>query len=108
MLISMKDIILQDLNIFFNVDEFADLHEVNGQQMPVVFDADILKQRASYRDIPIDGVYYAKLVVFVKTASLGKPPVIGSVLRLDGNIFLVSDVSEANGILELTLEANET
>jgi len=106
--ISMKDVIFQDLNTFINIEEFADLHQVNGITMPVVIDADILKQRFSYRDIPMDGVYTGKLVIFLKTANLGKPPAIGSILRLDDNMYLVADVSEANGILELTLEANET
>lgn len=105
---ALKDYFAGDLDVFMSLDEFADIHEVNGQKIPVVLDEDILKTRSSYRDVPMDGVYTGRKVIFIKTASLGKAPAIGSISRIDGKLFLVVEVSEARGVLEITVEANET
>ncbi len=105
---NMKEAILQDLSIFVNIDEFAELHEVNGQTIPVVIDADITKKRLRYRDESYDGVYSGQVVVYVKSADLPGVPAIGSVFRLDGKMYLVANASNEMGILEITLEANET
>ncbi len=104
----MKDLITKDLGIFLNPEEFGQLHDVNGRQVLIVFDADILKERASYRDVPTDGVFTGQVVVFIKSTDLPSMPATGSVLRLDGKMYLVNEVSESMGILEITLEANET
>lgn len=40
---SFKDQIKQDLSdIFLNLDEFADLHRIEGKEVPVVIDSDIM------------------------------------------------------------------
>ena len=51
---SFKDQIRQDLDaVFLNVDEFAELHRIEGKEIPVVVDNDqLVKQigRASCRE----------------------------------------------------------
>ena len=40
---SFKDQIKQDLSdVFLNLDEFADLHRIEGNEAPVVIDSDIM------------------------------------------------------------------
>lgn len=105
----MKDLVIKDLGIFFNPDEFGQLHDVNGRQVLVVFDEDVLKERNVFRNlVPTDGIYTGQVVVYIKSTDLPSMPAIGSVLRLDGKMYLVNEVSESMGILEITLEANET
>ncbi|MGI6436404.1 MAG: hypothetical protein ACOX0F_13845 [Syntrophomonadaceae bacterium] len=103
-----KDSINADLTSFINPDEFGQLHDVNGRQILVVFDADILKEYDAYRNlVPTDGIFTGRGVVFIKSSDL-PTPAIGSVFRLEGKLYLVIEVSESMGILEVTLEANET
>lgn len=104
-----KDSINADLVSFINPDEFGQLHDVNGRQTLVVFDADIIKERNVFRNlVPTDGIYTGQVIVFIKKTDLPNTPAVGSVFRLDGEMYLVIEVSEALGILEITLEANET
>jgi len=35
--LSLKDYLQEDLNVIFNIDEFAETAEFNGEQIPVIF-----------------------------------------------------------------------
>lgn len=96
----LKDYFVSDMDTFLNQDEFAEIHDINGQNIPCIVDRDVLKQRVS------EGVYSAELVLFVKETDLGYRPVTGQHLRLDNELYLVYDCAENAGMLEITLEAN--
>jgi hypothetical protein len=105
----LKNYIALDLATFFNLDEFADLHDIDGQQVPAIIDSDVLKKfsRGSMQRMPYnDGVYTSETMLFVRESDLGYRPVIGQHLRLDGEHYLVTDCTENAGVLEITLEAN--
>ncbi|MBE3586565.1 MAG: hypothetical protein IMW94_10535 [Thermoanaerobacter sp.] len=107
---SFKDTIQKDIGIFFNLDEFAEVHDIDGRDVPVVVDADILKERPRYstgRFVAVDGVFLGDLVIYVRSADLGYHPVVGQFMRLNGELYRVTKCDEAEGILEITLEANE-
>jgi len=106
---SLKDVIAADLSaVFFNIDEFAEQHDINGTSMPVIIDEDVLKERSNNKSETFDGVYRGEVVLFVKAADLLKRPVKGQPLRLDGRLMMVGSCSESNGMLEIALEANES
>jgi len=104
----LKDYMVSDLDTFFNQDEFANLHDIEGQQMPAVIDFDLLKERprTTERNPYADGVYVSETMLFVRKSDLGYKPVIGQHLRLDGELYLVTDCAENTGVLEITLEVN--
>ena len=66
---SFKDQIKQDLSdIFLNLDEFADLHRIEGKEVPVVIDSDIMAKLSKIGDNRIHGMDEADMVI------MGKPP----------------------------------
>jgi hypothetical protein len=104
----LKDYLASDMATFFNQDEFADLHDIDGQQVPAVVDSDVLKIRSDRKSERYDGVYAAELAVYVRAADLPSRPVYGQHVRLDGKLYLVVECTEAEGILEIVLGANES
>ncbi|MFY0545458.1 hypothetical protein [Brevibacillus sp. H7] len=108
---SFKDEIQKDLGVFINMDEFAEVHNVNGQDIPVLIDADLLKGR---QRMPADlyhaaaGVFIEQITVYARLSDLGERPVIGQRLYLDDELYLVANCNEQMGILEITLEANRS
>ncbi|WP_025847611.1 hypothetical protein [Paenibacillus ehimensis] len=105
-----KDMLLKDLSVFFNLDEHADLHNIDGRDIPVIIDGDQLTQRPRQ---PIDlyhaaaGVFVAKVTIYAYASDFEERPVIGQHLRLDGQLRLVTNCTESSGILVIDLEANE-
>ena len=54
---SFKDQIKQDLSdVFLNLDEFADLHRIEGKEVPVVIDSDMLEKLSKIGDNRIHGI----------------------------------------------------
>jgi len=98
-----KDQLALDTAVFLNTDEFADTHNIDGEQVTCVFDNDIFQKGQT-----ADGVYISIKKLFIKSADLPDRPVVGQHVRVDGELYLVSDSTEVMGLLEITLEANET
>lgn len=94
--------------VFINTQEFGDVHTIDGRAIPCVVDSDLLQERSRGLATPSDGVFVEEMVVFVATVDLDPPPVIGQWLRFDGQRYCVKNISEAMGVLEITLVANET
>lgn len=104
---SFKDIIASDvLDVFLNLEEFADLHELNGKQMPVQVDANEQIEREKRVNQHMDGIYVNQKLIYVPASSFGKLPKQGSVLNFDGKMYKVADAIEEDGIYSITLEAN--
>lgn len=99
----LKDYLSSDLDTFLNTDEFAETHDIDGRQVDCVIDSDILKgiQPA------VDGVYASNILLYVKLSDIVERPVVRQHLRLDGELYLVTDCNLVGGMLEITLEANE-
>lgn len=49
-----KDYISSDLDMFFNLDEFAEEHNIDGKTMAVIIDNDMLQRRKMSQ---ADGTY---------------------------------------------------
>jgi hypothetical protein len=104
----LRDFLASDLPTFFNPDEFAEMHDFDGRQVLAVVDSDILKIRSNDKSEQYDGVYKGEVAVYVKAADLPARPVFGQQMRLDGKLYLVVECSEAMGVLEIVLGANES
>ena len=97
---------VNDLAAFFNA--FADMHDIDGKQVAAIVDEDIIKPRSNRQSGNFDGVYRGEVVLYVKAADLSRRPVRGQAIRLDGRLMLVDDCAESDGMLEISLEANES
>ncbi|MFC0297120.1 MULTISPECIES: hypothetical protein [Geobacillus] len=99
----------REVSTFFNVDEFAEYHDIDGRQVLAIVDQDQFGERP--RD-PVDlyritdGIYQATIVVYVKASDYEKP-VIGQQIYIDGDDYYVTAVAEDAGVLKITATANE-
>lgn len=106
---SFKDCIASDIkSVFINADEFADTHNINGEECTC-----ILQDVTSAEDITIDkkGNYYpyvygASKVLNVAKDDLTEVPVYGQTLEVDGELYSVENVADDMGILTITLMDN--
>lgn len=110
---TFKEQIAQDIdNVFINVDEFSDIHNVNGTEMRCQVDTNELVDRERrYKfnhSLYGDGVYLKETLIYVKGSDLGKLPAIGRTFSLDGKMYIVSDAIDEDGVYSISLEANKT
>lgn len=101
---SFKETVKSDIaNVFFNLNEFAELHTINGRQLPVIVDNDRLQQRSKKE---YDGLYVGDLLYFVSANDFGPPPKPDSIQLFDGKPYIVFDVRQDVGMYEIILKLN--
>jgi len=100
-----KDQIAADMAVFFNADEFADWHDIDGKRLLCVVDDQVIRERDGGQRSQIDGLYLDEIILFVKQTDLQKVPVRGQRLKLDGKLYFVSKVSGTD-MLEIVLATN--
>ena len=106
-----KDQIAKDNKaVFMNVDEFSEMHNVDGTDMPVQIDGNVLidreRQYKFKHSAYADGVYMKQLLIYVRAEDFGKLPAIGRALTLDGKTYTIAEAIDESGIYSLSLEAN--
>lgn len=102
-----KDYIKSDLDTFINFDEFADEHDIDGKVVKCILDEDISKERNINSEARhFEGVYKKQCSLFIKTNDIEKPS-IGESMNIDGFMYLVTNVSESEGIFEIELTRND-
>lgn len=106
---SFKDIIKEDISTtFINTDEFSDMHNIDGRDMPVQIDDNEIIEREKKSSSNMDGVYVKQKLIYVKADDFGALPAIGRQLVLDGKRYLVVDSTDEYGVYTITLEGNRT
>lgn len=110
---TFKEQIAKDItNVFMNLDEFSETHNINGTEMPCQIDSNEMidrEKRYQYkRSLYADGVYLKELLIYVKAKDFGPLPAVGRVLTFDKKTYVISDAIDEDGIYSLCLEANKT
>lgn len=104
---SFKDQIKQDLSdIFLNLDEFADLHRIEGKEVPVVIDSDIMAKLSKIGDNRIHGMDEADMVIMGKASDLPENLDPGRLLNLDGREVIVVTTTSEMGLLQIAVRQN--
>lgn len=104
---SFKDQIKQDLSdIFLNLDEFADLHRIEGNEVPVVIDSDIMAKLSKNGDNRIHGMDEADMVIMGKASDLPKNLDPGRLLNLDGREVIVVTTTSEMGLVQIAVRQN--
>lgn len=109
---SFKEQIASDNRIvFMNIDEFSDLHEINGKQIPAQVDSiEQINREKRYQfkhGLYADGVYLGETMVFVNAKDFGPLPSVNRTLMLDGKQYLVMDAIDEDGIYSISLNQNK-
>lgn len=109
---SFKEQIASDNRIvFMNVEEFSDMHIINGKEMPVQIDSyEQINREKRYQfkhGLYADGVYLGEVLIYVNAKDFGPLPSINRTLMLDGKQYLVMDAIDEDGIYSITLNQNK-
>lgn len=94
-------------NTFFNLKEFAELHTVDGKEIPVVVDNETLLQLNLGKTAYSDGIFTDNIMFFVQRKNLEYEPVIGQVMEFDGVTYPVDNVLSDTGGYTIILRGNE-
>ena len=104
---SFKDQIKQDLSdIFLNLDEFADLHRIEGKEVAVVIDSDIMAKLSKIGDNRIHGMDEADMVIMGKASDLPENLDPGRLLNLDGREVIVVTTTSEMGLVQIAVRQN--
>lgn len=104
---SFKDQIKQDLSdIFLNLDEFADLHRIEGKEVPVVIDSDIMAKLSKNGDNRIHGMDEADMVIMGKASDLPENLDPGRLLNLHGREVIVVTTTSEMGLVQIAVRQN--
>lgn len=107
---TFKDFILEDLNVFFNDDEMADQHELDGQSLSLIVVDNSSKDLNGLGREQLDAsqeVYKVYKTVYVKSSDFYVPK-IDSEIVLDGQSYYVEESGEEMGVIRVLLSANES
>lgn len=96
----LKDFINQDLSAFFNSNEFSETHNINGKDVSIVKDHELLKEREVKC---AEGTYLGDLLFHIKAEDFGEEPAIGAVIIYDNEPMKITDFEENMGVYTITL-----
>lgn len=104
---SFRDQIKQDLSdVFLNLDEFADLHRIEGKEVQVVIDSDIMAKLSKIGDNRIHGMDEADMVIMGKASDLPENLDPGRLLNLDGREVIVVTTTSEMGLVQIAVRQN--
>lgn len=107
--ITFKQVMQNDIDrTFFNEEEFADSHTIDGVSMTVMFDDMENIEREKKMKSNMDGIYARQILIYVKASEFGPLPAFGRLLNLDGKRYKVLDAADEGGVYTITLEANKS
>lgn len=104
---AFKDAVSRDIGaVFLNIEEFADKHVLNGQDVTCLVDKDLTNEANKTASNPLEGVFLNTITIYVKCGDIATQPVEGEILRLDGERYFVRSVSVEMGVLVIVAEVN--
>lgn len=107
---NFKDQLNKDLDIFLNLNEFGNIHKLGSKEILMVVDDESFNQLAGrpqdYEDVT-QNIYESVTTIYLK-ASEYKKPAVGKRISLDDEKYYVVGASVSDGILKISLSANES
>lgn len=106
-----KDTLEADIsNVFFDIDEMGEEHELEGETLIIVVDGSNLEGMRGYGNDQLSAsqeVYIHFVTIFVKSIDF-YVPTVGSQLTLDNQYYFVEESHDDSGIIKIVLSANES
>lgn len=108
---NFKEALEKDLSsVFFNANEFAEEHELDGETLDLVVEDTSLEELKGFSRDQLDAsqdVFKIFKTIFVKSSDFYVPKV-DSILNLDGEEYYVEEAAEDMGIIRILVSANES
>lgn len=98
----LRDYFAGDLENMINIDEFAEICKVDGKDMPIVKDNDLLQEKKLKHGG--EGLFRGEVLFHVSKTEFETKPIADRMMRLDGAIYSIVDVAEEEGMYTITLE----
>lgn len=106
---TFKDVLGRDLDdVFFNCEEFSEMHEVDGKTIPAMIDDMENIEREKKMKSNMDGIHARQILLYVKASDIGGLPAQKRLMSLDGRRYIVLDATDEGGVYTITLEANRS
>ena len=104
-MISFREQVVNDIeNVFFNMEEFADIHDVEGEEIPVVLYEDDNKIHDGGSARNYDGLSSDNVSLAIKRENMKeKLPANGQNFHLDKKLYKVKTVKEQMGVVFIQL-----
>ena len=107
---AFKDMLAADVKgVFLSLDEFSDIHVINGKEMRCQVDNNEQierekRERAGFVDAA--SVYRNQKLIYVPAEDFGVLPKHGHIVIMDGRKYTVADAIDECGIYSITMEEN--
>lgn len=87
------------LTVFMNMEEFAEVHEINGRRLRCIIDTNEADTAPSL----YEGVYTLLTTVYVLSSEI-RAPAVDEVFTIDNVMFVVKHVSDEDGLIVIKAE----
>lgn len=87
------------LTVFMNMEEFAEVHEINGRRLRCIIDT----KEADTAPSLYEGVYTLLTTVYVLSSEI-RAPAVDEVFTIDNVMFVVKHVSDEDGLIVIKAE----
>lgn len=91
---------------FFSLNEFAGLHDIDGEKIPVVVDNETLLQLNLGKSADSDGIFLDNKMFFVQKKYMPNEPAIDQIMEFDGEAYHVGNVLEDSSGYTIILRGN--
>ncbi len=102
---TFKDCLKADLELtFFNANEFAESHNVDGKNVLVVIQEDGTRERDPREDQSYDNrLYKGWMVLHIRREDYGPLPPVDKKIRIDNRRFQIKQCKEEGGVYRMEL-----
>lgn len=108
---TFKDFASEDISaVFFNGDEHADLHNVDGKDVLVILEKSDVRGHSAHWEAGAKqnfdtGLYNRHIILYIRVEDYGPKPKQGKLLMLDKKIaYSIQKCDDEGGIYRMTME----
>ena len=108
---TFKDFAFSDIGaVFFNGDEHAKEHNVDGKDVLVILEKDDVRDHSAHWEAGAKqnfdtGLYNRHIILYIRVEDYGPKPKQGKLLTLDKKLtYLIQKCDEESGVYRMTME----
>lgn len=105
---SFRDDVAADIiDVFLCPDEFAEMHVINGKEMPASIERyGMEKAEKREADSHKAGIHKKQIVLYAPADGFGPLPAAGNLVTVDGRKYIVLSSDSENGMYRIVLEVS--